>query len=153
MMADSDTDSSPDALRIRVRSDPHELAPVRHAIERFAEESGFDPPARDEIGLCVNEALANVMRHAYHGATDQRIDLCAERDAEGLRISIRDWGSGENPSRIAAAPSVDAAAPGGLGLICLRRLMDVVDFRPQPDGMLLVLIRRKRGSERPADIS
>ena len=55
---------------------------------------------------------------------------------------IRDWGSGQSPANIPSKlPGI--ATPGGLGLVCIRKLMDVVDYQPQPDGMRLVLIRRK----------
>ena len=36
----------------------------------------------------------------------------------------------------------NALEPGGVGLVCLNQLMDVVMFTPQPDGMLLTLIKR-----------
>ena len=36
-----------------------------------------------DVGLCVNEALANVMRHAYGGATDRPIVIRAWREGDG----------------------------------------------------------------------
>ena len=36
----------------------------------------------------------------------------------------------------------DPMCPGGLGLICLRQLLDVVKFDPQPDGMRLTLVKK-----------
>jgi anti-sigma regulatory factor (Ser/Thr protein kinase) len=97
----------------------------------------------------VNEALANVIRHAYEGADGKPIrvlvEYCAaEKDGPGeLRVTIRDWGNGVNPVELPAKPQ-DPLRPGGLGLVCLGKLMDDVAFAPQPDGgMLLTMVKRK----------
>src|SRR4051812_49335945 len=60
-------------IQLKITSDPANLAPVREAVEDLCERRGFDEIAVGEIGLCVNEALANVMRHAYDNATDRPI--------------------------------------------------------------------------------
>ena len=134
-------------LVLNVTSDPANLAPARRACEAFCREIGLDDAACADVGLCVNEAMANVTRHAYGGATDRPVSVSAEATAgPGVRITIRDWGSGVNP--LATAPKCrDPLQPGGLGLICLRQLLDEVRFDPQPDGMLLTMGKwRKVGS-------
>jgi anti-sigma regulatory factor (Ser/Thr protein kinase) len=132
-------------LRLRILSDPANLAAARKAVEDLALAHGFDASACGEIALCVNEALANVMRHAYGGATDRPIELDAavREDDRALHLRIRDWGSGVNPDDLPAKPK-DPMTPGGLGLICLRKMMDEVRFTPQPDGMLLEMTRSKQ---------
>jgi anti-sigma regulatory factor (Ser/Thr protein kinase) len=60
-----------------------------------------------------------------------------------VRITLRDWGTGVNPL---AQPvrERDPMRPGGLGLVCLRQLLDDARFEPQPDGgMLLTMVKRK----------
>jgi anti-sigma regulatory factor (Ser/Thr protein kinase) len=131
-------------LCLEITSDPARLAPTRRAIEAFCTRCGFDEKAVGEVGLVVNEALANVIRHAYGGATDRPIRIDADFEKDMLRIIIRDWGNGRDPS---ALPHVhDPLTPGGLGLVCLRSLMDEAMFQPQPDGMQLTLKRRKRAA-------
>jgi anti-sigma regulatory factor (Ser/Thr protein kinase) len=133
-------------VRLNITSDPANLAPVRKAVEDLAGASGFDASAVGDIALCVNEALANVMRHAYGGATDRPIEVAAdvdERAGGAMRIRIRDWGNGVNPEELPHKPH-DPLTPGGLGMICLRKMMDDVHFTPQPDGMLLEMSRRRR---------
>src|SRR5215213_2523743 len=56
---------------VRIDSDPANLAPARKAVETFVAESGFAEKAVHDVGLCLNEALANVMRHAYDGRKDR----------------------------------------------------------------------------------
>lgn len=130
----------------RIVSDPAQIAPVRLAVERLANDSGFDAKAVGEIGLCVNEAIANIIRHAYDGKPDRPIHVKAHFDAklEQLHVLIRDWGKGVNPETLPVkAKQLDPLLPGGLGLICLKQMMTAVVFTPQPDGMLLTMSRRR----------
>jgi serine/threonine-protein kinase RsbW len=128
---------------LELLSRPADLAPARRTVEQLAESAGFDEKAVAEIGLCVNEAMANVIRHAYHGAEDGRISVEATASDEQVVVKIRDWGSGVDPSTMPERPH-DPATPGGLGMICLRQMMDEVIFAPQPDkGMLLTMVRKK----------
>jgi serine/threonine-protein kinase RsbW len=106
----------------------------------FAAQCGFDETARGEIGLVINEALANVMRHAYQGATDQPIEVTALETDDGLMMTIRDWGLGVNPFELPAKKH-DPMKPGGVGLICMRQMMDEIHFQKQADGMLLTMTR------------
>jgi serine/threonine-protein kinase RsbW len=137
-------------LRLKITSDPASLASTRRAIEMFAAQCGFDETARGEIGLVVNEALANVIRHAYRGATDQPIEVSAQRTDEGISLTVRDWGLGVNPFELPPKKH-DPMKPGGVGLICMRQMMDDIQFQKQADGMLLSMsrsrIRRKPAKE------
>ncbi|MGH7179238.1 MAG: anti-sigma factor antagonist [Tepidisphaeraceae bacterium] len=141
----SSPSNKPMPLLRKLSSDPAEIAPVRQAIERFAQDCGFDKKACDEIGLCVNEALANVIRHAYDGKPGNPIQLDAALSGQTLQISIRDWGNGVNPESLPPKKH-NPLQPGGLGLVCLRQMMDSVSFTAQADGMLLAMGRsRQRG--------
>jgi anti-sigma regulatory factor (Ser/Thr protein kinase) len=102
----------------------------------------------------VNEALANIMRHAYGGAKDRPIQINADPvDGSGgnhIRIAIRDWGNGVNPASL-PEKQYDPLTPGGLGLICMRKMMDETVYTPQPDGGMLVTMTKKRTTERRND--
>src|SRR3954465_6314897 len=139
-MTPSRKPSNPPPLRLKITSDPATLASTRRAVEMFAAQCGFDETARGEIGLVINEALANVMRHAYQGATDQPIELSAQKTDEGIHLTIRDWGLGVNPMDLPPKKH-DPMKPGGVGLICMRQMMDDIQFQKQPDGMLLTMSR------------
>jgi len=125
---------------MKMLSHPATLAPMRKEFEAFTERAGFNPADRGQIILVVNEALANVMRHAYNGATDKPIEVTAEDTGKALRIDIRDWGSGKKPD---PKPKVDPEIPGGLGMVCLKQFMTQITFNPEPDGMTLTMIRNK----------
>ena len=129
-------------IELRVMSDPANLAAVRKQIEALALASGFDERAVAEVGLCVNEAMANIIRHAYKGRHDQPIDVAAKAEEKQLTITLRDWGNGVDPSKLPCRP-YDPLEPGGVGLICLGQWMDDVIYTLQDEGMLTTLVKRR----------
>lgn len=140
--------SPPGPLELHVSSDTAALAQVRHQVEAYAAAAGFDETAVAEIGLVMNEAMANIIRHAYGNEPGRPImvdaDLVAGRTPEEmqLRLRLRDWGVGVNPACVSVRGYVPGE-PGGLGLVCLKQMMDSVEYTPQPDGMLLTMTRGK----------
>jgi anti-sigma regulatory factor (Ser/Thr protein kinase) len=135
---------SQETIHLKFFSDPALLEGLRLKSESFARSLGFDEKTIGEIGLCVNEALANVIRHAYGGAHDRPIELTVEAAEDGMRIQMRDWGSGVDPSKLPVRPK-DPMVPGGLGLICLREMMDRVEYAAQGGGgILLTLVKKLR---------
>jgi serine/threonine-protein kinase RsbW len=152
--------SDPDRIELNINSDPANLAATRTTVEQFARtQGGFDEQATSELGLVLNEALANVMRHAYGGATDRPIRIGAAIDRTAatktgpgrvtLTMTIRDWGTGENPQARLEHIQPNPSKPGGLGLVCLRELTNDVHFEPQPDGMLLTMRKTRRTEGSP----
>ena len=137
-----------DELRLNINSDPANLAEVRRAIENLCAQNGFSESAACDLGLCVNEAMANIIRHAYGGAKDRPIEIRAAFDGQQIRLSIRDWGNGVDPRvlPINAKPK-DPLKPGGLGLLCMRQMLDGFEFFPQTDGMLLEMVKRRQLKE------
>jgi len=146
MTRSNSTTTPPRRLELKVTSAPSNLATVRKAIESFAEANGFGANAVAQIGLCVNEAVANIIRHAYRGNETRPVHVTAQmEDREGGRIviTLRDWGVGIDPNSLPRR-AYDPLEPGGVGMICLQQWMDTVTYTPQSDGgMLTTLIRRR----------
>src|SRR5688572_15331426 len=109
-------------LELKLTSDPAAIAPARVKVEEFARAWRFGEKETADIGLVLNEAIANIIRHAYKGATGQPIELVAVFSNSALTISLRDWGNGVDPMELPAKQH-DPLTPGGLGLVCLRELM------------------------------
>ncbi len=68
------------------------------------------------------------------------IELRIEAHDDRLVILIRDWGSGIDPSTL-PQQEYDPLTPGGVGMLCIKKLMDEVSFTPQPDGMLTMMVK------------
>jgi len=124
-------------LKLELRSDPGMLCVVRSAMERLTEEFGFAAADCRSVTRAVDEALTNIMRHAYRGKADRPIGmLCrtvpkrsgGESGGEGFEVLLTDEGPAVDPSKMRGRP-LDEIKPGGLGLHFIRQSMDVVEFK------------------------
>jgi len=137
-------------IRLAIASSPTHLPLVRGALERLCELIGFDEKARGEIVLAVDEALTNIIRHAYHGATDRPIHIefrpvLEASGQRGLDIRLRDWGEVAEPARIRPR-DLDDVRPGGLGVHLMRCCMDELRYEPAPGGgTLLTMVKNFSG--------
>jgi len=129
-------------------SDPHLLSVVRAAVERLTEVFGFTPPECRSITRAVDEALANVMRHAYGNQADKRIEMsCTKVSAEvdgqrreGLEIQLQDEGVPFDRNKLTAR-SLDEVKPGGLGLHFIRDSMDIMEHSRDGSANRLRLVK------------
>jgi anti-sigma regulatory factor (Ser/Thr protein kinase) len=121
-------------LDLVLTSDPRLLSVVRAAVERLTEVTGFSPVECRSITRAVDEALANVIRHAYQGQPGQRIELSCKRitvsvedqQRDALEIDLLDQGIAFDRDKLTAR-SLDEVKPGGLGLHFIRDSMDVME--------------------------
>ncbi len=133
-------------LRLSIASSPAYLPAVRAALERLCELLGFDEERRGEIVLAVDEALTNIIRHAYGGADDKPIEISFRRtggpQGEALEIELRDWGRAPQPGQIQPR-DLDDVRPGGLGVHIMKNCMDRVEYAPLPEGGTRLRMVRK----------
>ncbi len=132
-------------LQITLMSRNELIRDLRQKIKHFAKQQGFGDDDVFEVQLALNEALANVIEHAYRGDQNGRIDVKFHADANGdLVIIIKDYGQKCDPTRLKPR-DLDELRDGGLGLFLMEKLMDVVQFDfSQDDGTVLTLIKRKQ---------
>ncbi len=123
-------------ISLRIFSLPAQLPVVRAAVEKTCELLGFDDQTTGQVVLSVDEALTNIIKHAYKSACDRPIEIelsVQETQAlPALRISLRDYGCWVDPSLIRSRDLHDIR-PGGLGVHIMKNCMDSVDYR-QADG-------------------
>ncbi len=126
-----------------MRSHPSYLPIVRATIGQLATASGWDESDSRAITLAIDEALANVIRHAYHGREDGRIELHCRAGADELQFQILDTGEAPDPARICAR-EVGCETIGGLGTHIIRDVMDSVSYRTSPEGNFFTAAKRLR---------
>ncbi|MDD4889431.1 MAG: ATP-binding protein [Phycisphaerae bacterium] len=149
------TRASAAPVALRILSDPAYLCVVRAAAERFCLLAGFDAKMAQSIGLALDEALANVIKHGYSGHPNQPIHIDFQmRPASGygahpngepneLFICVRDYGRQVSASQIASR-SLEDIRPGGLGVHIMRSVMDRVEYRKRGvAGMELRMTKRR----------
>ncbi len=126
-----------------MRSDPCHLPIVRATIGQLAAVAGCNETESMAITLAVDEALANVIRHAYHGRTDGRIELQCRAVGDELQFQIQDTGDPPDLSRICAR-EVGCDKIGGLGTHIIRDVMDTASYRRSADGNCFTAAKRLR---------
>ncbi|HWC96342.1 MAG TPA: ATP-binding protein [Candidatus Sulfopaludibacter sp.] len=127
-------------------SDPLNLPLVRATVGQLAALVGWDEAATLAITMAADEALANVIRHAYHGRTDGRIELHCYASAGELRFEMRDRGDPPDLSRICSR-QVGCDQIGGLGTHVIRDVMDTVSYKETAEGNLFTATKRLRRQE------
>lgn len=120
-------------VRFAMPSDPRYLPVVRGAIGPLAAAIGWDECDCRAITLAVDEAITNVIRHAYHNRADGLIELECRESTGGLEITLLD--SGEAPDRAKiCARELGCDQPGGLGTHIIRKVMDSVSYEVSAEG-------------------
>jgi anti-sigma regulatory factor (Ser/Thr protein kinase) len=127
-------------FRMRMASDPRLLSVVRSTVSELAAVWGFEDEQCRRITLAVDEALSNIIRHAYKNRCDQEIDLNFQAHSDYLEFSFVDRGEAADPSRFCAQP-LDEIAPSGRGTHIIRQIMDDVCYERLPEGNLLRLVK------------
>jgi serine/threonine-protein kinase RsbW len=123
-------------LRLELPSDPSLLCAVRGAVERLTESFGFSPPDCRAVTRAVDEALTNIIRHAYNGRPDRPIEMFirsvhGEDDPKvsaGLEILLCDHGPSIKRAQLCMR-ALEEVRPGGLGLHFIQQSMDIVEYK------------------------
>ncbi|MGC1483001.1 MAG: ATP-binding protein [Candidatus Acidiferrum sp.] len=123
-------------LRLELASDPSLLCAVRGAVERLTESFGFSAADCRAVTRAVDEALTNIIRHAYSGRPDQPIEMffrSIRKQADhtavgGLEILLCDRGPAIKPDKMCMR-ALEEVRPGGLGLHFIQQSMDIVEYK------------------------
>ncbi len=122
-------------VKLQMPSNPEALCLVRAILERATELLHFQEAQSRAIVRSVDEALANVIRHAYQGKSGLPIEVTCRRvrvnrdgaPVTGLEILMEDSGVALDPAKLKGR-ALDEVRPGGLGLHFMRQSMDEVEF-------------------------
>lgn len=141
-------------LRLQLESNPDALCLVRATLQRATEVMHFPDSDSRAIVRSVDEALANVIRHAYQGRGGLPIEvtcrrLCKSAGATapcGLEIILMDSGVAADPKKLRGRP-LEEVRPGGLGLHFIKQSMDVVEFSRKNGKNLLRMVKHLASSK------
>lgn len=111
------------------------LEKIRNFVSGIAKSVGFVEEDVDKIELAVDEASANVVKHAYATKEGKEIDIEVKVGRGKFTILVRDNGKGFNPDEV-LLPSMEEYLKnykvGGLGIHLMKTLMDEVNFDINP---------------------
>jgi anti-sigma regulatory factor (Ser/Thr protein kinase) len=146
----------PQPIRLSLASTPAHLPIVRAGVGEIARLVGFDEKAVDAVVLAVDEAMTNIIKHAYDGRNDQPIEAAftalseaADGGPAGLTIVLEDRGKPVDPAAVRSR-DLDDVRPGGLGVHIMGCCMDRVDYTPREGGgTRLTMTKFLRAADKP----
>lgn len=107
------------------------LVKIAEFVKQASLAAGFDSAAAYHIELALDEAVTNVIEHAYGGEGIGEIEVGYSVDPRRLTFLIVDHGKPFKPAEI-EKPDIKAPLSSrsghGLGLFLVNRLMDEVQF-------------------------
>ena len=116
-----------------VPNDTQYLATVRGEVTKVVEQSAFGPRDQKLLILAVDEAVTNIMEHAYDNDLEGELDveLILEADATRFEVVIRDSGKEFDPSTVDIPDITAHVGKGqrhGLGIFLIRQIMDEINY-------------------------
>lgn len=120
------------------------LSPLRKELRHLFTEAGWEKKAVEETLLAVDEALTNVIRHAYQGQSG-KITLTVDASHDKIEIIMEDRGRRFDPTQV-PEPELPRHKPGGLGVHFIRTIMDQMIYEgtdPEVNRLRLIKHRTK----------
>lgn len=131
-------------------SDPRFLPIVRATVDGLVGTYGLSIEECAGVILAIDEAMANVIRHAYKNRHDQAIEFeCLVNDQQ-MEFTLLDQGEAPDPARICAG-AMDDVALGGRGTHLIKAVMDEVTYSQVSEGNKLKLVKRLHAYKALAD--
>ena len=124
--------SSSGLLEIRVPARPEFISVLRQRVRMWLEEAQAGEREVFEVLLATTEAFANAVEHP-HEPTSHLVDVEGSLIDGCVTISIRDYGTWTSEA---------ARKEGGLGLVMIETLMDIVQVESALDGTTVTMRRR-----------
>jgi phosphoserine phosphatase RsbU/P len=133
---------------IDFQSDLKELRRTREFVRTFCSNlpgGRLDEESIAALELAVNEAASNIMKHAYHGRSDQWIHLEGEAFPGCVSIRLHHLGDPFDPSA-APSPALDGSRESGYGAYIISRSVDQVRYYRDERGRNCVALVKTRNA-------
>lgn len=138
---------------LSVHSNMQNLTAISEFITSAVSQLGLDEDQAFIVQMAVDEAVTNVIEHAYGGRSDGDILIRCWLVDDELVITILDHGEPFDPTCV-LPPDVTAPLEEQeqrcLGLFLMGKLMDSVDFRFDAVAGNLLTMKKRMRSAKPA---
>jgi sigma-B regulation protein RsbU (phosphoserine phosphatase) len=130
-------------VSLNIPSKPDRLKLARSVVTQAASLCECSDDMVQDVVIAVDEALQNIIRHAYSNRPDGEIKVTICRSVANLIFFIQDYADQIDIKKVKPRDLSDVR-PGGLGTHFIREVMDEVIFLPLPEGSgnLLKLVKR-----------
>lgn len=116
---------------LRLTNESKNLSLVRNVVKDFISNSRIPDRATNLLVLAIDEAIANVVEHAY-GPYKGVLVVSLKLDEDKLEIVVSDNGEVFRPAIERPDPNIKQhirlGLKGGLGMFMMKRVMDEVRY-------------------------
>jgi phosphoserine phosphatase RsbU/P len=131
-----------------IQSDLADLRRVRAFVRDVCRLLPDDVLGDREIAgleLAVNEAASNIMKHAYHGRRDQRIQLDGEAYTDHIAIRLHHLGDPFDLTTV-PPPALDGSRESGFGIYLMTNSVSEVRYSRDDRGQHCIALVQNRGA-------
>jgi sigma-B regulation protein RsbU (phosphoserine phosphatase) len=131
---------------LELSSDLAELARAREFVQEFCRQEGSFTMEEEQVWqleLAVNEAVSNIIKHAYLGRAHQRIHIEAEGFDDRIIVSIYHWGEAFDPPESVQLPELDGSQESGFGLFLIDSNVDETTYCEDKNGKNCIRLVKK----------
>ncbi len=114
-------------MRIVISSHPKLLNILRGVVRYRAQEMGFPDKDVDWLTMAIDEAAANVIRHAYKNSRNGKLALSIQTFPDRMEFVLEDSAPKVSPEAVRPRP-LEEIRPGGLGTFFMHSFMDSCCF-------------------------
>ncbi len=130
---------------LTLHNDVQEVPLLARFIDTISEENAMDMEMSKNINLAVEEAVVNVMNYAYPKGTVGEVRIDASVTDGLLTLLISDSGTPFDPT-VKKDPDINLPAEkraiGGLGILLVRQIMDIVTYQHTDGKNVLTLVKK-----------
>ena len=111
------------------------LAKVRDFVTEAMRESNVKKEDENRIILAVDEAVSNIIEHAYENTTRGDIRVVVDINAKRAQLTIHDSGDKFDPLSVeppVVEEHIKSGRKRGLGIFLMRQVMDEVRYHYLP---------------------
>ncbi len=128
-------------FHLEIDSDPNNLITVEEFVNYFSVELKIKEEKLPGLLLSVTEATTNAIIHANKCDKNKTVSIDAKIENGKLIISIKDQGTGFDPSKIPDPTEPEnLLKDSGRGLYLIKIYMDELKINVTPDGTETILI-------------
>ncbi len=120
-----------DVLKLSLPADLSYLRIAKIFVEETARKYGFEGDDLYKIALALEEAVTNVMEHAFEDEEPDTLDILCERVPLGMKITVKEKGLPFDPAQLPEykpSDDLDHLTASGMGVFLMRESMDEVSF-------------------------
>ena len=137
--------AEPESFRLVIPSQTRYLNLVTGMAKRASVVAGMDDAASAKVSIAVDEAVTNVIVHAYGGEAEHSVEIELRFLPQALEVHIFHTGRPLRENEVVLPDPreyVKHPRKGGLGLLLMSRFMDEIRFLETGRGSECCMVKR-----------